>query len=1041
MLYFDANDIFDGGEGFDTLTVYAGSNASINFTDTSRFNGIDHIQLQNDSGSGDFSNTLTIDMASIAANTDTGFLRITSDQGADNVVVTDAHFDDYAGDVDIDGVTYQQYDTGTGAVLYIELGTKFNDYLVYRGASADETIIGTDSDDLFFAVDGVDTIDGGAGNDTFFLDADDTYVGGEGYDVLVTQEGDAIDLEITFANLNRFEGINHIQLNNFEGPAVANSLTFDMNNFHLFTDSDRTLYVTGDVGLDEVTVHNLDLSGHYQGLETVNGVNYEHYFFGGNRLYLQVGLNASSDPQASPDPINTGTSGGDNLTGSDDRDVVSALEGNDTVHAGGGNDEINGGAGNDTLHGELGDDTIRGGNDNDFIYGDEGADSLFGDAGVDTIEGGLGEDTIYGGAGGDILSGGDAVDTIYGDAGNDTINGDAGNDILHGGSGNDTLNGGAGTDTLSGGDQTDYLHGGDANDTLNGDGGNDFIYGDAGVDTLNGGVGNDTLNGGAEGDFLYGNEGNDRLHGGDGNDILIDADGNNKFYGDAGNDILDARASTGLASLPDQIAQILADNSDIFYNSTTGSFYKYVDQAVSYDAAVFAASNTFITNALNQDIAAHIVTIETGQENRFIQRSIDQNIWLGGSDAAQEGAWTWQHGSNAGVQFSNGSSGIGHIYRNWASGQPDNWDSGTGEGQDHMEMRASDGRWTDVNPYEQGATKAYVLEWSSNDLLINPVAVSTGNNTLDGGSGNDTLYGSRGNDVLKGGDGDDMLYSSSSGSVPTHITFDSSADIVSYAGNQDRQRDGFSITDDGAGLYLQGNTWKKTALDGGYTITEDTILSFEFRSTEQAELQEIGFDNDNNISNRGSIDFQLFGGQARTNSVSFYEYDGSGEWQQFEISVGAFGTGQYNYLTFINDNDQTQTYGNSFYRNISLREGGGGDPNTNQLDGGDGLDNLYGASGQDIFRFWEETAFNDIDVIHDFDSADGDTLDISHILAGYDVNDGNLDLYVELNAVSGLRVDTTGSGNFTASEQIASFSGTTNLDDALTMLGNGELLV
>lgn len=69
----------------------------------------------------------------------------------------------------------------------------------------------------------------------------------------------------------------------------------------------------------------------------------------------------------------------------------------------------------------------------------------------------LGDITIEGGAGNDIL---------LGNSGDDTINGRDGNDIIEGGPGSDLLSGGAGNDTISGGTGADYLRGEADNDVL-----------------------------------------------------------------------------------------------------------------------------------------------------------------------------------------------------------------------------------------------------------------------------------------------------------------------------------------------------------------------------------------------------------------------------------------------------------------------------------------------------------------------------------------------------------------------------------------------
>jgi Ca2+-binding RTX toxin-like protein len=69
--------------------------------------------------------------------------------------------------------------------------------------------------------------------------------------------------------------------------------------------------------------------------------------------------------------------------------------------------------------------------------------------------------------------------------------------------------------------------------------------------------------------------------------------------------------------------------------------------------------------------------------------------------------------------------------------------------------------------------------------------------------------------------------------------------------------------------------------------------------------------------------------------------------------------------------------------------GGAGDDTLNGgndddvLHGQDGEDPLYGGSGADKFVLEDVTAFNDVDTIADFNSGDGDKLDIADILDGF----------------------------------------------------------
>ncbi|MEO1058468.1 MAG: LamG-like jellyroll fold domain-containing protein, partial [Actinomycetota bacterium] len=143
--------------------------------------------------------------------------------------------------------------------------------------------------------------------------------------------------------------------------------------------------------------------------------------------------------------------------------------------------------------------------------------------------------------------------------------------------------------------------------------------------------------------------------------------------------------------------------------------------------------------------------------------------------------------------------------------------------------------------------------------------------------------------------------------------------INSYGGSQDKLPV-FAVEDDGATLHLEGNTWKQ--IEFSYTVTEDTILEFEFRSTSEGEGQGIGFDTNNSWS-RDQF-FKVFGTQNNGGFDLLVDdpYDADGEWQTFQIRVGDHFTGSFDRLTFLNDHDVSDPDSNSFFRNVRVYEDG-----------------------------------------------------------------------------------------------------------------------
>lgn len=265
----------------------------------------------------------------------------------------------------------------------------------------------------------------------------------------------------------------------------------------------------------------------------------------------------------------------------------------------------------------------------------------------------------------------------------------------------------------------------------------------------------------------------------------------------------------------------------------------------------------------------------------------------------------------------------------------------------------------------------------------------------------------------------------SNGDVVTHIDF-STATITDY-GVSHNFSDDFYVLDDGATLHMENNTWKDVALT--YTVTANTVIEFDYFSTGQGEIQGLGFDRDDEISE--GYTFKVYGTQDWGNSA-YETYAGNeGEWVHYKIEVGDFYTGSFSRLFFVNDDDQ-YVDANGTFSNVAIYEPGteaadtmtgssgsqtlmglGGDDLIYGMDGddilygGSGMDFLFGGSGADRFVFED---VDDVDYVQDFNAAEGDVLDISALLVGYDAlsdaiadfvsvtrNGTDTDVYVDVN--------------------------------------------
>ena len=798
----------------------------------------------------------------------------------------------------------------------------------------------------------------------------------------------------------------------------------------------------------------------------------------------------------------TGTSGDDPfIQGTSNDDVIDGLQGNDFIVAGEGNDGVIGGAGDDMIFGEDGNDIVLGSAGNDFVLGGNGDDQLYGQADNDTLIGEGGNDVLNGGSGDDFISGDAGNDTIFGGDGNDTasggddddvLHGEDGNDILGGEAGNDTLTGGRGDDDIFGGDGNDWIDGGDGADTLSGDAGRDTIDGGAGNDEIFGGGSQDTINGGDNDDYISGGGDSDTLNGDSGNDVIIGGGGKDLINGGAGDDILHGH---GLDA--ETISTILLNNPNVVYAQETGSFYQFVLSGANATTADTSASNTTL-NGIN----GHLGVITTQEEYNYINTfAAGDSYWLSGGDFTTEGVWLWDHGPEAGIQWSQDGTTINNFDDLWAAGQPNG-----GTSQNYTYIWSAGGGLADAGLGGFTHHVGYIVEWEgglfSEDGASDFLSGDAGNDwlygwggddRLNGGSDNDNLFGGDGDDTLNGGTGNDVLsggagidtasFASATSGVTVNlntgsatgdgtdilidienITGSNNADIlwgnngdnvirgadgndeirggnqtgvavnastlISYGGGQD-VGGVINYLDDDVGVELDGNLWKRIFVD--YTITADTILEFDFRSTNEAEISGIGFDNDNGISS--GLTFKVYGTQ-NWGINNFDNYDGSGDWVHYEINVGAFYTGNFSHLFLVNDDDGGGDDGDGFWRNIVIHEGTG---ESNELNGGEGVDDLYGDGGIDTFVF---DNLNDQDVVHFFNDQDGDIIDISDILSGFDDLSSDISDFVQFTNSGDhtiMSVDTDGAiggANFVA---VAEILGLNDLS-ATDLFNDGQII-
>ncbi len=474
------------------------------------------------------------------------------------------------------------------------------------GTRLDDTIIGTDGNNILQGNDGSDIIQTGGGTDT----------------VSFADNSGKVEVNLTSVSNGTLTSDEYGEDGTADADTVVSNDTITGGLANLIG-SDFDDRLTGDA------VANVIDGG--AGNDTIRGEGGNDTLTGG----------------AGDDDI-IGHAGADDIDGGSGDDTLEGDNGDDTLKGGAGNDLIQGDHDNDWLEGGDGDDQLQGGNDDDTLSGDAGDDTVFGDSGDDAILWSSlhGNDVINGGADDDTLtlqtttafakalpvslpirltaSGntlsislpilptadlgnevltvtnvetivfeplpdqptdeligtmpdvvvdgltdmvttliwtGDDADNLF-DGGNATTQAL----MLDGAGGDDTLTGGQSADTLEGGDGADTLSGGADGDTIFGGADNDMIFGNAGSDILNGEDGDDQIDGGGGADMIDGGAGSDLINGGNGTDSFTWAvgDGGDFIAGDVDTDDLTLDADNGVAGLGTTIIVSVVPVIDLF---------------------------------------------------------------------------------------------------------------------------------------------------------------------------------------------------------------------------------------------------------------------------------------------------------------------------------------------------------------------------------------------------------------------------------------------------------------------------------------------
>ncbi|MCB9982171.1 MAG: M10 family metallopeptidase C-terminal domain-containing protein [Rhodospirillales bacterium] len=487
-----------------------------------------------------------------------------------------------------------------------------------------------------------------------------------------------------------------------------------------------------------------------------------------------------------------------------------------------------------------------------------------------------------------------------------------------------------------------------------------------------------------------GGSGQDTFYGNDSDNILLGNAGNDYFFASLGNDEIDGGADTDTLEYSYDLSEFIGTVINAASMTLNNIVQGFVDTLSNLEMVIFNA----VSYSWSQ-LVAQFGTIygTSGDDNPLNGTPYDDTIkaragndvvyGLDGDDLlrGEEGNDTLYGG--LGDDDLRGEDGDDTLY-----GNEDHDILYGGVGMDYLDGGLGDDRlygMEDNDELHGGAGNDMLFGGkSSNDIYAS-------DDLIYGDAGNDSIYGRKGNDTAYGGDDDDTIYGEQG---DDNLYGDAGVDILRGGSGMDY-------------------------LDGG--LGDDRLYGME----------------DNDELHGGDGNDRLYGG-----------YYASDAYASNDVLYGDAGNDKLygrkgNDILYGGTDDDT-LYGEEGNDTLYGEDGAdilkGGDGNDNII-GGAGVDTLYGQGDADTFVFDAFALDGSIDVIKDFSLLEGDNLDVSDILIGYNPLTDAISDFIQItesSAHSFLHVDVDGGAdNFV---QIAQIRNTSGLTDEEALETGGTLI-